>query len=88
MRSRYRFTVREIMGEYAVIPMGESALALSGMILTNAVGACLWTALQNETTEQELVQTLLQEFEVDEQTAQTDVNDFLQQLRSLNFLIE
>lgn len=88
MRSKYQFTVREIMGEYAVIPMGESALAMSGMIITNAVGACLWTALQEETYEAQLVAQLLSEFEVDEKTAQKDVSEFLQQLRSLDFLME
>lgn len=86
MKLKYRFVVREIMGEYAVLPSGESALAFSGMVMTNAVGASLWTALQEETTQEELVQRLLDEFEVDRQTAETDVCEFIENLKNLDLL--
>lgn len=86
MKLRYQFTVREIMGEYAVLPSGESALAFTGMVMTNAVGATLWTALQEETTKEALVQRILEEFEVDCQTAEADVDEFVENLQKLDLL--
>ncbi len=88
MKLKYQFVVREIMGEYTVIPSGEGALALSGMIMTNAVGACLWTALQNDCTQESLVQQLLEEFEVEREAAEADVCEFLNHLQKLALLEE
>ena len=86
MKLKYQFVIREIMGEYAIVPSGEGALALSGMIVTNAVGACLWEALQEETTQEALVEKLLAEFEVDRETAEADVSEFLANLQNLELL--
>ena len=86
MKLKYQFVIREIMGEYAVVPSGEGALALSGMIVTNAVGACLWEALQEETTQEALIEKFLSEFEVDRETAEADVGEFLTNLQQLELL--
>lgn len=86
MKLKYQFTVRQIMDEYVVIPMGEAALKFSGLMNTNDVGAFLWDMLQIERTREELVQALLAEFDVDEATAEQDVAAFIQKLRDLDLL--
>ncbi|MBE6984464.1 MAG: PqqD family protein [Ruminococcaceae bacterium] len=88
MKLKYEFTVREIMGEYALVPMGESALRLNGMIITNAVGALLCEKLREEAETDELVQAVLDEFEIDEETAKHDVGEFISYLRSAQLLTE
>lgn len=88
MKLKYEFLIREIMDEYVVVPMGESALLFSGMITTNAVGACLWKELEQETTQQALVSRLTEEFAVDEARAKEDVEKFLDGLRELQLLEE
>lgn len=88
MKLKYQFVIREIMGEYAIIPSAEGALAMSGMVVTNAVGACLWSALLEHTTREALVERLLGEFEVDRPTAEADVDEFLTELEKLELLIE
>ncbi len=88
MKLKYEFSIREIMGEYALVPMGDSALQLNGMILTNAVGAFVCENLVADTTEENLLQAVLNEFEVDVQTAKTDVSEFLQYLRKAQLLLE
>ena len=37
MKLKYEFSVREIAGDYVLVPLGEAALKLSGMITTNEV---------------------------------------------------
>lgn len=88
MRLKYEFMIREIMGEYVVIPSGESAIAVSGMIITNDVGALLWESLKEDVTREELVARLLEEFEIDTITAIKDVDDFIDQLSKLGCLCE
>ena len=54
MKIKYDFSVREIAGDFVLVPLGEAALQLSGMITTNEVGAFLIEQLQTETTKEKL----------------------------------
>jgi hypothetical protein len=74
------FILREIAGDYVIVPTGETALQFNGLITVNEVGAFLWEKLQEEITEQELVEAVLAEYEVDADTAQKDVSEFLDYL--------
>ena len=86
MKLKYEFAVREIAGDYVLVPLGAAALKLSGMIATNAVGAFLWEQLMSETTEKAMTKRLLEEFEIDAVTAANDVKAFVSQLRELNLV--
>lgn len=88
MKLKYDFTARELMGEYVLVPKGESALHMSGMIITNAVGAFLCEKLQQDMTSDMLVDELLNEFEIDEATAKEDVASFLKLLQTQGLLAE
>lgn len=88
MKLKYEFTVREIAGEYVLIPMGKSALAFSGMVTTNAVGAAICRRLSEPATEAELLEAVCREFAVDAQTAREDLEEFLTLLRKANLLDE
>ncbi len=88
MKLKYEFTVREIMGEYALIPMGESAVALSGMLLTNAVGAFVCELLAEPTDQEALLKAVLDEFDIDEATARNDIAEFLDRLAEAQLLTE
>lgn len=88
MKLKYDFAVREVVGEYVMVPLGAGALAFSGMISTTQTGATLAEALKKEMTRQELLQLILDEYEIDEVTAAADLDEFLNQLKQLNLLIE
>lgn len=86
MKLKYELTVREIMGEYLLVPMGEGALKISGMGSTNAVGAFICKHLKEDCTYDELYAALLNEFEVEEDVAKKDMDEFLDRLRQLEVL--
>lgn len=88
MKLKHEFIIREIAGEYVLIPMGKSALAFSGMVTTNEVGAAICQRLESPATKEELVEAVCQEFEVSPQTAQADLEEFLTVLRQVNLLEE
>lgn len=87
MRVASDFMLREIAGEYVIIPVGSSALKFNGLITVNDTGAFLWKLLQEETTQEALVEAMLQEYEVDSQTASQDVADFLAYLGEKDLLL-
>lgn len=82
------FILREIAGETVAIPSGDSAQRLSGLVALNESGAFLFRLLQSEQTAEGLVQALLDNYEIDAATAETDVAEFLAMLRRNNFLVE
>ena len=88
MKLKYDFAVREIVGEYIMVPLGAAALKFSGMISTSETGAALAEALKDHVTRQELLQQLLEQYDIDEATAAADLDLFLDQLRKLDLLIE
>lgn len=82
------FCVREILDEIVAIPTGAAALRFSGVISLNELGKFLFALLQQEQTLESLVAAVTDSYEVDKQTARTDVEDFLRILREKNLLIE
>ena len=86
MKIDKQFILRKIAGDYVIIPTGKTALEFNGMITVNEQGAFLWQQLFGETTEEQLVDALLNEYDVDSQTAQEDVSEFLQVLRHYDII--
>lgn len=81
------FLLREVAGESIVIPIGEAAYHLSGLIALNESGKLLFQLLQTERTEAELTKALLDTYDVDPATAASDVAEFLQLLRQNRMLV-
>ena len=88
MRISDQFILRQIAGEYIIIPTGQTTLKFNGMITVNEQGAFLWEALKEEITEDALVDAVLVEYDTDRQTAQADVAEFLEVLRQKRILNE
>ena len=66
MKVDKEFILREIAGEYVIIPTGKTVLSFNGLISVNEVGAFLWNMLQKDVTVDELVTGVLEEYDVDE----------------------
>lgn len=82
------FIIREIAGETIAIPSGEAARDLSGLIALNPSGRILFDKLRSEQTVESLTETLLENFDIDYETAKNDVEEFLDILRNSGVLIE
>ena len=79
--------LREIAGEHLLIPVGHTALRVKGMITLSESGLLLWDRLQSDCTEEDLIGTLLSEYEVDRATAAADVKAFLKQMDDVGLLL-
>lgn len=80
--------LREIAGEYILVPMGSVAQRLNGMVSLNKSGLLLWNRLQAGCTEADLVEALLAEYEVDRPAAEAGVQGFLAKVRQYRMLEE
>ena len=88
MRVSNDFILREIVGEYILVPVGNAASKFNGLITMNEIGTFIFKALQNEKTEEQLLEAILGEYEVSKETATADLKEFLEQLRQIGALIE
>lgn len=79
---------REIAGEHILIPVGETALTIHGMITLTESGVLLWECLQKDCTEDDLVDALLKEYDVDRETALADVRGFVGKVDALGILVK
>ena len=61
MKVDKEFVLREIAGDYVIIPIGRTVLSFNGLITVNEIGAFLWNLLQEDVTKEELVATVLDE---------------------------
>lgn len=87
MRIDKNFVLREIAGEYIIIPTGRTALEFNGLITVNDIGMELWEMLQEDVTFEELLKGILDEYDVDESTAREDIQEFLDKLISGGILV-
>ncbi len=85
MKLKDGFIMRQVAGETIVIPSGDQ-MDLNKMITLNGTGAFLWKLLETETTQEKLVEALLGEYNVDAQTAESCVAEFVKKLDGYGFL--
>lgn len=88
MRIRKGFTMRNIAGEYIVVPVGNAGAIFNGMITLNESGAFFWEAMKEDTTIEEVVEKVCSEYEIDKETATKDVEKFVNMLKENNLLHE
>ena len=82
------FILREIAGEFILVPVGSAAAQFNGLITLNETARTIFLALAQERTVEELTDAVTAEYEVDRETARADVEEFLRQLREVGALVE
>lgn len=81
MRINKDFVLREIAGDYVIIPVGSTVLEFNGLITVNEVGSVLWKMLQEEdVTFERLVSGIMAEYDVEEDVVREDIQEFLDKL--------
>lgn len=88
MRVKQGFVLREICGEYIIVPTGEIAIEFNGLMTVNEIGAFLWERLNQEVSFEDLLQAILDEYDVDEVTARIDLKEFIEYLNKYQILEE
>jgi hypothetical protein len=88
MRTEKNLILREIAGEYILIPTGSLALKFTGVFAISSLGVSVWKLLEADKTYEQIVSELLEEYEVDRETLERDVSEFLDSLREKELLFD
>ena len=86
MKIKEGFMLREIAGQAIVVPLGSRVVEISGIISLSESGALLWRELVNGADTESLVECLLREYDVDEETARNDVKEFIDSVKEKDLL--
>ncbi|MEG1432158.1 PqqD family protein [Eubacterium sp.] len=86
MKIKDGFLLRNIAGENIVVSIGNEVMDFQKMITLNDTGAFLWQQLAQGCTLTELMEALVEEYEVDRTTAARDVEAFISKMTQENLL--
>jgi len=82
MRIKSDYILREVAGNYVVVPVGKAAVNFNGMMTLNETGAFIWKELSVEISEEQLLAALLGKYDIDEATAKADISCFFEKLKA------
>lgn len=88
MKVKEGFIIKKVIDDYVVVPVGDNFMDFSSIINLNETGAFLWQCMENDITEDELVNLLSKEYEVDASEVKDDVADFIESLKNAKLLSE
>ena len=82
------FILRNIAGESILVATGSATQDFNGMITLNEVATFILENIDECEREEVLVEKVLEEFEVDEETARSDVREFLDQAIKFGIILK
>lgn len=89
MKISNEYIIRDIAGEYIIVPVGQVALDFQGLITVNEIGVYIWELLQKkEITFDNLLAAILNEYDVSQTVAKQDLIGFLNQLIKRKILLD
>ncbi len=86
MKINYEMIKREIVGETYLVPVGKAAHDYNGLFALSEVAGFIWDILPQCADEKEIISAVLEEYEVDEKTAENDVKEFISKLREMGII--
>lgn len=88
MRIKDGFVMRDVMGQSVVVATGEANKTFSGMIKLNETGKIVWESIAEGMSRDEIVDSIISEFDVDKTRAEAGVNTFVNDMIEKGFIEE
>lgn len=86
MKIKKELIKREIGGETILVPVGKTVYDSKGLFVINELGAFIWNLLPEADDEEVILKAILEEYDVSEQEAKKDLEEFLNTLKEMNII--
>ena len=86
MKIKKDFLLRTVAGQKVVVPTGDNVANFNAAITLNETAAFLWELLLEDRNEEELLTSLLENYDVSEEIAKKDIEIFLTVLKENDIL--
>lgn len=84
MRIKDGYLLKEVAGNYVVIPVGD--LNFNAMLTLNETGHLIWKMLEEGAEPETIVSAILAEYDTTEEMAKKDVQFFIEKLTKAGIL--
>lgn len=84
MKIKSSYKLRTVAGENMVVNVGNDPDTFNGVIMLNDTGAFLWKLLEKGAETDEMIASLISEYEIDDATAAEAVNSFMESIKNAN----
>ena len=81
------FILRKVADTYVVVAIGAEAKKHNVMITLNETGGLLWEKLSEGAEKSDLVDAILEVYDIDRETAEADVDRFIQKVTAEGLII-
>lgn len=86
MKIKKELIKREIAGDCILVPVGKTVYENNGLFVLNELAAYIWDILPDVSTEEEIVDAIVGEYDVDRENAGRDAAEFLEKLRGFGII--
>ena len=80
MKIKENFALRQVAGNWVVLPLAAATLDFNGMLTLNESGCLLWNLLKQGSSREALATALTEEYDVTFEQALADVDEYLEKL--------
>lgn len=88
MKRKDGFIVRQIAGQNVAVAVGARSKEFHGMIKLNDSALFIWNLLENDTTEEKMIDAMLEEYEIDRSKAALEIQRITGVLKDAKILEE
>ena len=79
------YLLRTVAGKNIVVSVGSN-VSFNGMLTLNDTGVFFWNLMQTETSKEELLKKVLEEYDVSSEEASKDIDEFIEKLSDAGIL--
>jgi hypothetical protein len=72
---------RKTGNEYVLVPVADNIADMNSVYTLNETGAFLWELIDGENNIEDMIEALIREYDIDEQSATNDVFEFINEMR-------
>jgi len=86
MKIAKEFILRDIAGECVLVPTGATTQEFNGLITLSDTARFIWENLEKVDSFEELITAVLNEYEIDKETASKDAIEFINSLGMMGYI--
>lgn len=87
LRKSNDFVTREIGEEAILVPVAKAMVDLSAVLVLEGLGRHIWELLDTYHSEEDVLQSIVSQYDVELETAAADLYSFLNELREAGALV-
>ena len=86
MKIKKKLLKRQIAGDAFLVPVGKEIYDSNGLFFLTEAGEFIWDRLEKAESAKDILNAILDEYDVEQAVAQQDVDAFLEKLRTLDII--